>query len=72
LTQFICATQDLAKTTEKVTEPGLCRELLTSELVYLPKEPVHDLSEDLEAKVAGLIDSLEDNEDILRVYTTLD
>jgi transcriptional/translational regulatory protein YebC/TACO1 len=70
--QFICTTKDLAKTTAMVTKPKLDQQLLTSELVYVPKESAHEPGEELEAKIASLVETLEENEDILRVYTTLD
>jgi len=70
--EFICTTKDLAKTTTMVTKPKLDQQLLTSELVYVPKEPAHEPGEELEAKIASLVETLEENEDILRVYTTLD
>ena len=46
-------------------------ELLTSELVYVPAKTVTP-EEYMESKVAGLVETLEEHEDTLRVYTTLD
>jgi len=67
-----CAPHDLAKVTAAVTTDCLYRELLTSELVYVPREKAEEPDEELEAKVASMVESLEENEDTLRVYTTLD
>lgn len=54
-----------------ISEPDLIRELLTSELVYTPTEPI-PAGERMEAEVANLVQALEEHEDTLRVYTTLD
>ena len=54
-----------------MSEPDLICELLASELVYTPTElvPAEEL---MEAGVAKLVQALEEHEDTLRVYTTLD
>jgi len=71
--EFICATHNLAEATKDITETDFFRELLSSELVYLPlAAQVPDAGEELTAKIANLVESLEENEDVLRVYTTLD
>ena len=54
-----------------MSEPDLICELLTSELVYTPTELV-PAEEQVEAEVANLVQALEEHEDTLRVYTTLD
>ena len=52
-------------------QPKLVHELLASELVYTPAETVI-ANEQMEDKVANLVETLEEHEDTLRVYTTLD
>lgn len=44
---------------------------MTSELVYVPIEAT-TTDKQLEGKVAGLVETLEEDEDTLRVYTTID
>ncbi|KII85141.1 hypothetical protein PLICRDRAFT_166690 [Plicaturopsis crispa FD-325 SS-3] len=70
--EFTCPTENLAKLTAAVTRSGLSRDLLSSELVYAPVDKPESADEDLETKVAELVGALEDNEDTLRVWTTLD
>ncbi|KAI0319826.1 YebC-like protein [Amylostereum chailletii] len=71
LVQFTCAPQSLAKLTAAVTAPGLVRELLNSELIYAPGMP-GEADEEMENAVGELVQKLEDHEDTLRVWTTLD
>lgn len=52
--------------------PGLCRELVNSELIYAPSDPGEAPDEETENQIANLIEALEENEDTLRVWTTLD
>jgi len=52
-------------------QPELVHELLASELVYIPTESV-TTDEQMEGKVADLVETLEEHEDTLRVYTSLD
>lgn len=52
-------------------QPELIRELLASELVYVPTETI-TADERMESEVANLIETIEEHEDTLRVYTTLD
>jgi len=54
-----------------VLQPKLVHELLASELVYTPAESV-TAGDQMEDKVANLVETLEEHEDTLRVYTTLD
>ena len=51
---------------------GLCKELVNSELIYAPSDPGEAPDEDTEKQIATLIEALEENEDTLRVWTTLD
>jgi transcriptional/translational regulatory protein YebC/TACO1 len=53
------------------SRPELVRELLASELVYVPAKATSS-EEQIECKVANLVETLEEHEDTLRVYTTLD
>lgn len=47
-------------------------ELLSSELIYSPVEDADDPGEELGSKVTDLVDALEENDDCLRVWTSLD
>jgi translational activator of cytochrome c oxidase 1 len=58
-------------TSALTSEPELIRELLASELIYAPTETM-TADEQMEDKVANLVETLEEHEDTLRVYTTLD
>jgi transcriptional/translational regulatory protein YebC/TACO1 len=62
----------LATLTSTVTAPGISRELLSSELVYKPSVKAGPPEETIAAKIADLVDALEEEEDTLRVWTTLD
>ncbi|ETW85524.1 hypothetical protein HETIRDRAFT_457373 [Heterobasidion irregulare TC 32-1] len=64
--QFICPTQSLTKLTEAVMSSGRVRELLTSELIYVPTEASESTDEELESRVGEMVYELEENEDILR------
>lgn len=46
--------------------------LLTQELIYVPKSAAVEADEVLEGKISNLVEDLEENEDVLRVYTSLD
>ncbi|KAF8638493.1 hypothetical protein AX16_010476 [Volvariella volvacea WC 439] len=69
--ELTCPPAMLAKVTAAVTSPDLQCELLSSELIYAPQETT-PASEEVESRLAGLVEALEANEDILRVWTTLD
>lgn len=58
--------------TAALASPGLCKELLGSELIYAPVDPAEPPDEETVAKISHLVEELEDNEDTLRVWTTLD
>ncbi|KAI0078990.1 YebC-like protein [Panus rudis PR-1116 ss-1] len=70
--EFKCPPASLAKLTAAVTAPGMAKELLKSELVYQPIEQAEVPDEETQRKVAELVEELEENEDTLRVWTTLD
>ena len=70
--QFKCDPATLSKLTAAVTAPGLAKELLGSELVYAPVDKVDIPDEELTNKVSTLVDCLEELEDTLSVWTTLD
>lgn len=55
-----------------MTAPDLCKELLASELVYSPVDPAEPPDEETAAKVENLVETLEENDDTVRVWTTLD
>lgn len=69
--EILCAPNALGKITNAVTQSGLSQGLLSCELIYAPTEdPVED--DELSSIVKGLVSDLEENEDTLRVWTTLD
>ncbi|KAH9001727.1 YebC-like protein [Lactarius akahatsu] len=69
--EILCAPNALGKITNAVTQSGLAQGLLSCELIYAPTEdPVED--DELSSTVKGLVSDLEENEDTLRVWTTLD
>ena len=55
-----------------MTAPGLCKELLASEMVYVPTDPADAPDEETEGRLERLVDTLEGLEDTRRVWTTLD
>ncbi|THH13354.1 hypothetical protein EW146_g6855 [Bondarzewia mesenterica] len=69
---FLGPPQALAKLTTAVMASGLARELLTSELIYAPSEAPEGVDEEMESRVGEMVNELEENEDTLRVWTTLD
>ncbi|EAU88190.1 hypothetical protein CC1G_03862 [Coprinopsis cinerea okayama7 len=72
LIKFISAPEALAKVTDAVSSFNPASiQLQSSELIYRPTE-ASEPSEELEAKVSGLIEELERDEDTLRVWTSVD
>jgi len=70
--EFTCQPENLGKLTFALTsQQALVRELLANELVYVPTKSIIS-DEQMEYKVANLVEALEEHEDTLRVYTTLD
>ncbi|KAI0818830.1 YebC-like protein [Irpex lacteus] len=70
--EFKCDPAALSKVTASVTAPGLAKELLSSELVYTPIDKVDAQDDELTNKISTLVDSLEELEDTLSVWTTID
>ncbi|KAI0637222.1 YebC-like protein, partial [Trametes polyzona] len=70
--EFKCPHTSLHKLTSAVTAPGVCRELLSSELVYAPLEPLEELDDDTAEGLDKLVEAIEDLDDTLRVWTTAD
>ncbi|KAI0262910.1 DUF28-domain-containing protein [Gloeopeniophorella convolvens] len=75
--QIICAPTELAKVTDAVTQSGLAKGLLASELVYAPAEDAAEAAEaeadeELSGRIRELVGELEENDATLRVWTTLD
>ena len=60
----------LGKITEAVTQSGLSQGLLSSELIYVPAEDAVGDAERV-SRIRELVAELEENEDTLRVWTTL-
>jgi transcriptional/translational regulatory protein YebC/TACO1 len=46
--------------------------LMGIDLVYVPLETIPDESDELKTKLKGLISDLEANEDVLKVWTSVD
>ncbi|KAI8998862.1 YebC-like protein [Trametes punicea] len=70
--EFKCPHASLHKLTSALSEPGVCRELLNSELVYAPLEPIGGLDEEAAQDLDKLVEAIEDLDDTLRVWTTAD
>ncbi|KAI0340646.1 YebC-like protein [Trametopsis cervina] len=70
--EFKCDPPLLSHVTTAVTASGLCKDLLSSEIVYSPIDKVDDPEDETTNKIGDLVDSLEELEDTLRVWTTLD
>jgi len=69
---FTCPPNSLATLTSAVAASGLSREVLASELVYTPSSESALPDETIETQIADLVEDLEEQEDTLRVWTTLD
>ncbi|KAJ3553456.1 hypothetical protein NM688_g3602 [Phlebia brevispora] len=70
--EFTCLPASLGKLTAAVTEQGLCKELVSSEMVYAPVDKPEPPDEETEEKIGKLVEALEGLEDTLRVTTTID
>jgi translational activator of cytochrome c oxidase 1 len=70
--KFTCPPNSLATLTSAVAGSGLSREVLASELIYTPSGESALPDETMEAQIADLVEDLEEHEDTLRVWTTLD
>ncbi|KAI0687187.1 YebC-like protein [Cytidiella melzeri] len=70
--EFKCDPSALSQVTAAVTASGVVDELLSSEVVYAPIDRVQPQDANLTARISDLVDSLEELEDTLRVWTTLD
>ncbi|KAG8217443.1 hypothetical protein J3R82DRAFT_5588 [Butyriboletus roseoflavus] len=74
--QLVCPPEDLNKVMKAITDftstSSLC-EMLTSEVNWAPLEP-QEAGEDAEEmnRLENLIEALEENDDVERVYTTLE
>lgn len=70
--QFICPPQDLTSVTDAAVEFGTGCELISSELVYSPQsDDAPDLDEETRSKVTELVEELEEDDDTMRVWTSL-
>ncbi|KAI0041558.1 YebC-like protein [Auriscalpium vulgare] len=72
--EFFCAPTNLGLLTDAATAPALGTELEKSELVYAPSDvaAAGENDDGLDERIAELVQQLEENEDTLRVWTTLD
>lgn len=72
LSQFTSAPEALSKVCEAVMSSNIpSLRLQTNELIYKPVE-ANESTEELESQVSDLVADLEADEDILRVWTSLD
>jgi translational activator of cytochrome c oxidase 1 len=69
--ELTCPPQALAALTTLVRNSAVTSEVLASELVWAPVER-GEADDELRDKVGALVADLEENEDCLRVFTTLD
>ncbi|KAH9901144.1 transcriptional regulator TACO1-like protein [Cubamyces lactineus] len=70
--EFKCSHTSLHKLTSALSASSVCRELLSSELVYAPLQPIEDLDEQSAQELDKLVDAIEDLDGTLRVWTTAD
>lgn len=69
--KFTCPPNMLASLVAAVDTPA-SRGVLTSELIYAPLQPSEPPDEELADQIGELVSELEEDEDTLRVWTTLD
>ncbi len=60
------------KLTSALNAPGVCRELVSSELVYAPIEPLEDIDDEIGESLNKLVEAIEEADDTLKVWTTAD
>lgn len=55
-------------------DTGLCEELDSSEVVYVARDPPDEgsVSDEVASKISELLDALEENEDCVSAWTTID
>ena len=70
--QFKCPQQELHKLTSALGARDLCRELLSSELVYAPTEPIEELDDETADSLEKLVQAIEEADDTLKMWTTAD
>ena len=70
--QFKCPQASLHTLTSALNAPGVCRELISSELVYAAIEPLEDIDDETGESLDKLIQAIEDADDTLKVWTTAD
>ncbi|TBU50098.1 YebC-like protein [Dichomitus squalens] len=70
--EFKCPQPSLHKLTSVLSAPGVARELLSSELVYAPVEPLEELDDETGEGLDKLVQAIEDADDTLKVWTTAD
>jgi len=70
--EFTCPPNSLATLSTAVSAYGMDTDLLASELIYVPADTSRLPDEALEAEIEDLVAALEEDEDVLRVWTTLD
>ncbi|KAI0807263.1 YebC-like protein [Fomes fomentarius] len=70
--EFKCPQASLHKLTSALNAPGVCRELVSSELVYAPIEPLEDIDDEIGESLNKLVEAIEEADDTLKVWTTAD
>ena len=68
--QFFCPPDGLGRLTKQLTSADGV-ELLGIELIYVSKEPSEPPDDETGEKIGEFLDALEENEETLRVWSTL-
>jgi len=74
IVQFTCAPEAKDSLATALMNTGLCDDLDSSEVVYVARDPPEDgsVSDELATKISELLEALEENEDCVRAWTTID
>ena len=70
--QFTCPPEALEAVTGAVTKTQAYDEMVSSEWIHRARDNESDVDEEQGERVAKLVGELEDNEDCVRVWTTID
>ena len=70
--QFYCPPQHLAQFEGALSNYGRGIEVESVEIAYIPSDRTHSVEDEVEQQVKELVQDLEENDDTLRVWTTLD
>ncbi|EGN96005.1 hypothetical protein SERLA73DRAFT_185492 [Serpula lacrymans var. lacrymans S7.3] len=70
--EFICPPDQLANVTSQITKSDPSCKVLISELAYAPVENTQACVDAVRLDVSNLVDALEEDSDVVRVWTTLE